>query len=56
MKKDYYLFWIRSSKGTDSKVVYSFKVGTTKDVIKDRLEQYWLQCLTQENQECNNVR
>lgn len=39
-KKDHYLFWIRSSRGTDGKGVYSFPAGTPKDSIKHRLEQW----------------
>ena len=39
-KKVYYLFWIRSSKGTDSKVVYAFKPGTSRADIKDFLENW----------------
>lgn len=40
MKKDYYLFWIISSRGTNDKAVYVFKAGTPKEDVKEFLEQW----------------
>lgn len=40
MKKDYYLFWITSSRGTNDKAVYAFKAGTDKADVKECLEHW----------------
>jgi len=42
-KRTHYLFWIKSSRGTDSKAVYYWDKPLTKEEIKDRLEQ-WCSC------------
>jgi hypothetical protein len=39
-KRDHYLFWIKSSRGTDYKTVYAFKAGTPLDYVKQVLEEW----------------